>query len=54
MDEVPRAPVAAVAVILPLLVDVEQREVVRLGREELLARRVALLLALLQSVRTKY
>ena len=34
VHEVARAPVAAVAVLLPLLVHVEQGEVVRLGREE--------------------
>jgi len=37
------APVPPVAVVLPLLVDVQQREVVRLRHKKLLACRVALL-----------
>mmetsp|Transcript_6374 Transcript_6374/g.13907 ORF Transcript_6374/g.13907 Transcript_6374/m.13907 type:complete len:252 (+) Transcript_6374:352-1107(+) len=45
------APVGAVVVLLPLEVDVEQRQVVRLGREELLPRGIALLLALLRAVK---
>mmetsp|Transcript_33920 Transcript_33920/g.85062 ORF Transcript_33920/g.85062 Transcript_33920/m.85062 type:complete len:319 (+) Transcript_33920:351-1307(+) len=45
VQEVVRAPLRAVVVGLPLLVHVEQREVVRLGHEKLLSRRVALLRA---------
>lgn len=43
LQEVLGAPVCAVAVGLPLLVHVQQREVVRLRDEELLPRRVRLL-----------
>lgn len=45
LQEVLVTPVGAVAVRLPLLVHMQQREVVRLGHKELLARRIALLRA---------
>ena len=42
LEEVVVAPVPAVAVVLPLVVHVEQRQVVALRHKELLARRVRL------------